>query len=276
MRTDLAERQPTPVSGSSAEQRRLPIVAHLDELRRRLWVCVLAISVASVASFGWAAWLIDWLKRPAGVSLPRLAFFSPPEAMLAYLKVAVTSGLIFCTPLLLFEVWAFVSPGLTPRERRYGLAFVWWGTGLFVAGIAFAYWVLLPVSLRFLLGFGGGQLAPVISVSRYLSFTTMVMIACGVIFELPLAVALLTKLGLVSPQTLRRRWRHAVLVMAIAAAILTPTTDVATMLLMVAPMLVLYELAIWVATVIVGRRRREVVSSMPFSGDDTDCKRRLR
>jgi len=242
---------------SEVEGRKFPVVEHLDELRRRLWVCLLVISVASTASFGLAGKLMDWLKRPAGASLPTLAFFSPPEAMLAYLKVAVISGLILSTPLLLHELWAFISPGLTPRERRYGLAFVWWGTVLFGAGVAFAYWVLLPVSLKFLLGFGSGQLTPVISISRYISFTTMVMIACGGVFELPLAIALLTKIGIVTPQMLRRKWRHAVVILMIAAAILTPTTDVATMILMVAPMLVLYETSIWVARCAVPRSPRD-------------------
>jgi sec-independent protein translocase protein TatC len=100
--------QPQPLA---TDERKFPVVEHLDELRRRLWVCVLVISVASAASLGLAGTLMDWLKRPAGASLPTLAFFSPPEAMLAYLQVAITSGLILCTPLLLHEVWAFVSPG---------------------------------------------------------------------------------------------------------------------------------------------------------------------
>jgi len=108
--------------------------------------------------------------------------------------------------------------------------------------------VLLPVSLRFLLGFGGQELAPVISISRYVSFTTMVILACGVVFQLPLAVFLLTKLGVIRPQTLRRNWRHAVLAIVIVGALLTPTTDVATLMLMTVPMLALYEVSIWIAT----------------------------
>jgi sec-independent protein translocase protein TatC len=132
---------------------------------------------------------------------------------------------------------------------------VWWGSVLFLVGGAFAYWVLLPVSLQFLLGFGGGQLEPVISIGRYLAFTTMVILVSGVVFQLPIAVLMLTKLGIVTPQTLRRKWRHALVTMVVAAAILTPTTDVATMLLMTVPMLALYEVSIWVAVLAVRRRR---------------------
>ena len=230
---------------------------HLEEVRKRLWVCVGVIVLASGLNVVWAGRLIDWLKRPAGPALPRLAFFSPPEAVLAYMKVAVTAGLILSMPVLLYELWAFIRPGLTPRERRYGLGFVWWGSVLFLAGGAFAYWVLLPVSLQFLLGFGGGQLEPVISISRYLSFTMMVILVSGGVFQLPIAVLLLTKLGVLNPQMLRRKWRHALVTMVVAAAILTPTTDASTMLLMTVPMLALYEISIWIATFATRRRRSD-------------------
>lgn len=229
--------------------RRVPLTEHLEELRRRLWVCVGVVTVASVASLAWTETLIMWLKRPAGNALPQLAFFSPPEAMVAYLKVAVTAGLVLSLPVVLYEVWAFIRTGLTRQERGMGVLFVWWGSVLFVAGGAFAYGVLLPIALPFLLSFGGGQVEPVISISRYLSFTTTVIVACGAVFQLPLAVFLLATLGFVNAATLRRKWRHAVVIMTLTAAILTPTTDVATMLLMVVPMLALYEVSTWVAAI---------------------------
>ncbi len=233
----------------STEDRKLSILGHLEELRRRLWVCLLAVAGASAVSFTWVGQLIEWLKRPAGAALPKLAFFSPPEALLAYMKVAVTAGLFLCMPVVLYELWAFVKPGLSRQEGRYGVAFVWWGSVLFLAGGAFAYWVLLPVSLKFLLGFGGGTLEPIISISKYLSFTVAVILACGMVFQLPLLIFLLAKLDLVKPRTLRSKWRHAVVAMVVAAALLTPTTDVATMLLLVVPMLALYEVSIWIAGV---------------------------
>lgn len=254
--TEPAPSQPSAPAPAGAEARRLPMTVHLDELRKRLWVCVGMVAVTSMVSFVWAEWVIDWLKRPAGAALPRLAFFSPPEAVLAYMKVAVTAGLILSMPVVLYELWAFIRPGLTPREQRYGCGFVWWGSVLFLAGGGFAYWALLPVSLQFLLGFGGGQLEPVISISRYLSFTTMILLACGLVFQLPLVVFLLARLGLIQRDTLRRQWRQAVLVMMVASAMLTPTTDVATMLLLVIPMLALYEVSTWIAAV-AARRRHE-------------------
>jgi len=243
-----AAMRPPESAPSGVDERHLPLTGHLDELRKRLWIGIGALLAASMASFAAAARLVDWLKHPAGSSLERLAFFSPPEAILAYMKVAITAGLFLAMPILLAQLWAFIRPGLSIKERRAGIAFIGWGSALFLLGGAFAYVAVLPVSLRFLLGFGGGQLEPVISINRYLSFTTMVMLACGVMFQLPLAVFLLAKLGLVRPQTLRRRWRHAVLGIVVVGALLTPTTDVATLLLMTVPMLALYELSIWVAT----------------------------
>ncbi|MBI4003711.1 MAG: twin-arginine translocase subunit TatC [Candidatus Omnitrophica bacterium] len=254
MDTQLIEPQSPRLAGTDGH--RLPVIGHLEELRKRLWICAGVILVASMGSLTFAGTLVDWLKRPAGSLLPRLAFFSPPEAFVAYLKVAVTAGLVLSLPIVLHELWAFIRPGLTRRERGAGLAFVWWGSALFAAGGAFAYWVLLPVSLTFLLEFGGGQLEPVISISRYLSFTTMVILACGVVFQWPLAVFLLAKLGVIRPQTLRRKWRHAVVGMVVVGAILTPTTDVATLFLMIVPMLALYEVSIWLAQLATPRRNR--------------------
>lgn len=227
-------------------ERRLSIVGHLEELRKRLWGCLAVIMLASMIGFAWTGRLIEWLKRPAGPVLGRLVFFSPPEAFLAYMKVAITVGLFISAPVILAQVWAFVSPGLTARERRYGFGFIWWGSVSFLTGGAFAYWALLPVSLRFLLSFGGGQVEPVISISRYLSFTTMMILSCGLAFQLPLVMFVLARLGLVSAHMLRQKWRHAVVAIVVAAAILTPTADVATLLLLAVPMLALYELSIWV------------------------------
>lgn len=240
-----------------AGERRLSLTGHLEELRRRLWVCVGLIAGVSILSFAWTDQLVAWLKRPAGPALGQLAFFSPPEAFLAYMKVALTAGLFLSMPLVLYELWRFVQPALTRREAGYGAALVWWGSALFAAGGAFAYWVLLPVTLRFLLGFGGDELQPVISISRYLSFTTGIMLACGAVFQLPLVVFVAAKLGLVTAHQLRRYWRHALVAMLVAAALLTPTTDIPTMILMTVPMLVLYEASIWVATVAGARRRTE-------------------
>ncbi len=235
---------PSSLTTERVDERRLTFVGHLEELRRRLLISVATLGVTTMASFASVERFIVWLKRPAGEALPKLAVFSPTEALLAYLTVALIAGLLLALPVILYQAWAFIRPGLSPTERRYGVALLIWGSGLFLVGIAFAYGILLPLSLKFLFSVGREYLIPMISLNRYLSFVTMVMLSCGVVFELPVAVFLLTKLGWLTPALLWRQWRYAILLMAIAAAILTPTPDAATMVLVMIPMVVLYQLSI--------------------------------
>ena len=217
---------------------------HLEEFRRRLGVGFLALLVAVGISFTQVERIVWWLQRPAQPLLPRFAFFSPTEPLLAYLNVAGLSGLILAMPVLLAQLWAFVRTGLTPKERSYGLTFVWWGSLNFLAGTAFAYDVLLPASLRFLLGIGRGTLEPVISIDRYLSFVTTLAFWCGAVFELPVVLWILTKVGIVTPEWLRQQRPYALLVLVIIAAIVTPTTDPVNLCLMALPMILLYEVSI--------------------------------
>ena len=242
---------------SQKENSSLSITGHLEELQKRLWTVIATIAVASVAGFYLSDHLIEWLKRPAGDTLPKLSFFSPAEAVIAYLKVALVFGVIVSLPVILYELWAFIRPGLTARERRYGLSFVFWGSLLFLAGVAFAYRILLPPSLAFLIGFGSRTLQPVISINHYLSFTSTVILACGVVFEFPLVIFFLTKLGLVTPQKLRGNWKMAFLGMVIVAAAVTPTQDPINLILMTVPLLLLYEISI-VVSVFASRRRKDV------------------
>ena len=231
----------------SQEESALPFAGHLEELRKRLWVVIVSVTVTSIGGFCLADRLIVWLKRPAGATLPKLSFFSPAEAVIAYFKIALSFGIAASFPVILYELWAFIRPGLTLRERRYGLSFVFWGSLLFLAGASFAYWILLPPSLAFLLGFGSRTLQPVISINHYLSFTSTIILACGVVFEFPLAIFFLTKLGIVTPRKLRRNWKIAFLSMVIVAAMVTPTQDPINLILMTLPLLLLYEFSIFVS-----------------------------
>ncbi len=223
------------------------LTEHLEELRRRLGFGLAAVLVGIGVSLTQVDWLMGLLLRPAPPRLARLAFFSPVEPLTAYLKVAALAGVILAMPVLLWQLWAFVQPGLTRRERRHGLLFIWSGSALFVGGVIFAYAVLLPLSLRVLLSVGAGRLEPMISVDRYVGFVTTLAFWCGVTFELPAVLLALTRIGLVTPEWLRQQRAYAVLVLVILAAILTPTTDVATLALVTVPLVVLYELSIWLA-----------------------------
>ena len=233
----------------SDEQKSMSLADHLEELRRRLGLCLLAVLAATGASLVRISDLIAWLRQPAGAQLPAFAYFSPAEPLGAYLKVAALAGLALAMPVILWQAWAFVRGGLTPAERRWGLVFIWSGSGLFVAGLAFAYAVLLPMSLRVLLGIGAGTLQPMISIDRYLSFVVSLAFWCGVVFELPALLFLLAKLGIVTPEWLRQQRPYAILVMVVLAAIMTPTTDAVSLLLMAVPMVLLYEVSILVVRV---------------------------
>ena len=154
--------------------------------------------------------------------------------------------LILAMPVILAQLWGFVRSGLTPRERSYGLAFVWWGSALFLTGVVFAYYVLLPASLHMLLSIGKQYLEPMVSINAYLSFVTTLTFWCGVIFELPAILFLLAKVGIVTPEWLRQQRAYAILILFIIAAVVTPTTDPVNLFLMAIPMVALYELSIWI------------------------------
>ena len=235
---------------------RLTFVEHLDELRRRLLICLGAVVVTSSLALWKAGWLVGWLKRPAGDQLARLAFFSPTEALAAYVQVGVLAGVALALPILCYQAWAFVRPALTWRERTYGVAFVWWGSLCFVLGAEVGYGVLLPFFLKFLLSVGSPHLAPVISVNQYLSFVLGVILLCGAVFELPVVVFLLSRMGLVSAQMLRRHRLLAMLILLIVAAIVTPTTDAISLFLLALPLALLYELSALIAAGSTPRRSR--------------------
>ncbi len=237
-----ASLQPEPAE----RERTLTLADHLEELRRRLALCLVVLLAAVGVSFSQADRIIGWLRRPAEGLLPRFAFFTPTEPLLAYIKVSILAGLILSMPVILSQVWGFVRSGLTWRERYYGLAFIAWGTVLFVAGVAFAYYWLLPVSLKVLLGIGRGILEPVVSIDTYLSFVTGLAFWCGIVFEIPIVLFLLAKVGVVTPEWLRQSRSYAILVIFIIAAVVTPTTDPVNMILMAIPMVLLYEVSIWV------------------------------
>lgn len=222
----------------------LSLIEHLEELRRRAWISLATFLLCVGVSFFYVEPIIVWLRRPAESYISHFAFFSPTEALSAYFKVATVSGLILSMPVLLWQVWIFVRPALTRREQAYGMAFVSWASFLFIGGLAFAYYFLLPASLRFLLGIGKEFLVPLISVHQYVSFVVSLALMCGIIFELPVVLLLLSKVGIVSAPWLRQQRPLAILGMVIAAALITPTTDLVNLTLVTIPMIILYELSI--------------------------------
>jgi sec-independent protein translocase protein TatC len=239
----------------------MTVVEHLTELRTRLIISVLAIAVTSVIGFVFYRHILAFLTAPykkALATLPPeqrppgalgsgvLVFDSPVAPFLAFLKVGFISGLMLALPVVLWQLWQYVTPALTKRERRMGIPFVLSSVVLFAGGTAFAL-AIIPRGLRFLLGFGGADLVPLLTVDRYLGFLTFLILAFGISFEFPLLLIFLAGVRVISSAQMRRWRKYAYFGIAVFAAIATPTQDPYTMLLMTAPMMLFYEGAILVA-----------------------------
>lgn len=229
----------------------MPLTGHLRELRYRLIVSAVAVLAGMAVVFPYASIVITWLQHPLQ---QQLYFFSPTEAFWANLQVAMFGGLLLALPVVSYQLWRFIAPALYRTERRYTLLFLGVSTGSFLAGTAFCHFVAFPFALHFLIDFGlSGGLTPLMSVGIYLGFAVKFYLAFGLIFELPLLLTLLARIGVITPSMLARHRRHALLVNATAAAVLTPTTDVFNMMVMLVPLTLLYELGIWGARLF-GRR----------------------
>ncbi|MDH4229055.1 MAG: twin-arginine translocase subunit TatC [Nitrospirota bacterium] len=234
----------------------MPFLLHLGELRVRLMRAALAVLIASVACFAISERIIHWLARP--LSSP-LVFITPGEPFWANMKVAFMAGLLLSMPVVLYQVWRFVEPGLHPDERRLGGLFVTFASLLFAGGMAFCAWVVLPFTIGFLLGYKTDGLQAVLSVGTYVDFCVKFFLAFGIIFELPPLLVLLSRMGVVTPEFLSRNRRYAVLLAFVVAAVLTPTPDVFNQLLMAAPLIVLYEVGVLLARWF-GRQKRRAAT----------------
>lgn len=220
----------------------MPMLGHLTELRSRLIRVVLTVFMATIAAYFFSEELIAVLKRPLS---GELYFFAPIEPLWITLKVSFFAGLFLSFPVGLYQFWRFVSPGLLPRERRYALPFVLLGSLFFLLGLSFCYFIVFPFALNFLVNFGTSQgLQSMLSIGRYMDFLLKFLLAFGVVFELPLVITLLARLGLVTAAGLSRYRHYAILGNAVLAAILTPTGDIFNMALMMGPLVVFYELGI--------------------------------
>ncbi len=231
---------------------RMPLLEHLEELRRRILRALLAVGAAFALCFAFAGPLFDFLARPIYRYLPpgtRLAYLGITDPFLLYMKVALLAGIFVAAPVVLLEVWRFVAPGLYRRERRYAAPFVLFGTLFFLAGGLFGYYVAFPFAVQFLLDVGR-ELTPVITAERYFGFLLTVILGLGLMFELPIVIVLLAKIGVVTPRFLLRKLRWAVLVIVAVAAIITPTADLFNLLLFAGPAILLYLLGIGAATLV--------------------------
>ncbi|MCM8794660.1 MAG: twin-arginine translocase subunit TatC [Candidatus Omnitrophica bacterium] len=231
------------------EGEKKPFLSHLEELRWRILRSCLWLVLGTAAALRFSGRILDWFIQPVGA----LVFLTPAEPFLVHLKVAFIAGTVLVSPLVLREVWGFFRPALFPQEKRGVLLLIPASTALFLAGCWFGWWWLLPVGLDFLLGFGTDRFVPMLTLNGYVGFAGWLLVGSGIFFQTPIVVLSLARMGIVRPVSLLRQWRIAVLGILVLAAVLTPTPDVATQLLLAVPMAFLYMLSIGLAFLVVRR-----------------------
>jgi sec-independent protein translocase protein TatC len=239
-------------------ERTMPIMGHLGELRRRLtWVAVVVV-VFVIAAFVEKKWVFFVVMKPLrdNTAITELTTLGVTEAFMSVLKVCIYAGLICALPFILYQFWAFILPGLYENERRSVLPYMLSTTALFLGGVAFAYFVVLPVGLRFMIGYAPDIFHQLLQADRYVTFISMFLLAFGVVFELPIVMMLLAWARIVDHVRLRKVRRYAILVEAIVAAVFTPSQDPLSMCLMLIPLIILYEVGIWLAKVSTRRRAK--------------------
>lgn len=242
-----------------AVQEKTSLAEHLIELRRRLIICFVAVFMGFGICYVFIEPIFAMLSKPLEAVLPpgtSLIFTSYPEAFFTYVKLAFTCGVFVGSPVILYQIWAFVAPGLYEHEKRWTLPFVVCSSFLFVGGAIFGYMVVFPTAFKFFAGYSGESLRLLPNVSEYFTLTIRLLLGFGVAFELPVFIVFLGLIGLLDAHILRKYRKYAILMVFVVAAILTPTPDVINQILMAGPLLFLYEFSILLVWLIGAKRRK--------------------
>ncbi len=254
--TDLNPELPDEMDEESEELPRMTLLDHLDELRKRLFASVVAIFVAFIGCWYFSPPIFHWLQKPILDVLAaddKLAFTDLAGPFMLYIKVALLSAIFVASPFLLLQLWLFLRPGLYQRERRLAVPFIVFTTMFFVAGGLFGYYVAFPMVVKFLLGVGQ-DFKQVVTIQAYFSMMSKILLGLGLVFEMPMLMFFLARLGIVSARQLLKGFRWAVLGIFVTAAVITPTPDIATQTVFAVPMILLYLLGVLVAAIF-GRKR---------------------
>ncbi|MBN2438370.1 MAG: twin-arginine translocase subunit TatC [Deltaproteobacteria bacterium] len=238
------------MDNEKAEEEKLPLTSHLEELKTRLSRILIVVGIGFGVCYLFKDWSFRVITKPLVDAMPAqssMIFTGLPEAFFIHMKIAFFASLFLTAPYTLFEIWRFVSPGLYKNEKRFVFPFVFFSTILFVSGVLFGYFVALPPAFRFFVSFSTDFLKPMISFREYLGLTLKFLLAFGLCFEMPVFIFFLAKLGIVNAKMLSKQRRYAILIIFILAAILTPSPDVFSQILMAVPLMVLYEVSIFVA-----------------------------
>jgi sec-independent protein translocase protein TatC len=234
----------------SGKANEMGFLDHLEELRWRVVKAALGIIVGGILCWIFIDPIInEILLKPAITYSLRLQNIRPFGQVFLYMQVAIVGGIIISFPNILYQLWKFIVPGLFPNERKYIFWIVFFTSFCFLSGIAFAYFVMMPMALSFFASFGSQKIENIIAINEYISFFISIMLGAGVVFELPMASWFLTKLGILNPKFMKKFRRHAIVVIFIIAAILTPGTDPVSQILLAIPLMALYEISIWISKI---------------------------
>jgi sec-independent protein translocase protein TatC len=247
--SETAETADAPPADPESELPKMTFLDHLEELRKRLVVSFAAIAVAFLACWTFAEPIFQKLQEPLAQFLPpgdKLAYTRLTAPFFLYMKVAFFAGIFLAAPVILFQLWLFIAPGLYKKERRYAAPFIIFATLFFVAGGYFGYRFLLPTTCKFFVE-TGKEFKQMVTVDDYFSFASVIILASGVVFETPILVFFLARMGVVTPAFLLQKFKYAVLISFIVSAIVTPTPDVITQSALAVPMIVLYLIGVGVA-----------------------------
>ena len=249
----------------------MPFLDHLEELRWRILWSLLAIVIGSVVGFvlvlrfGVLDLLINPFYEVMGEE-ERLVFLAPTEPFFLILRVGILGGVVLVSPIIIYQIWAFLSPALERHEKRAIIPALYLGVVLFSAGVWMSYAIALPVTLRFLLFFGEDYFEAMMRAGDYLGFVTKLLLAFGILFELPVVIMILSALGLVTPAFLRAKRRHAIVIITVLASFLSPGDVVTVTALMMLPLILLYEFSIFLSVIITRKRRARDIGGDPPDG----------
>lgn len=245
-----------PELASEDPEARMSFLDHLEELRSRLLKSVIALAIGFGVCWGYREEIFHFMVAPLRKAYPKLELIatSPTEAIMLYMKMAFFAGIFLAAPVILYQIWAFVAPGLYSSEKAYAIPFIVFGSGFFIGGAAFGHYFLFPITFSFLGEFGGADIRFMPKVDDYYTFYSWFLLALGIVFQVPVVIFVLARIGLVTAGFLLRQFKWAVLASFITAAIVTPTPDIVTQTLLALPMIGLYLLGVVVAALF-GKKR---------------------
>ncbi len=249
-----------------SDQDKMPLYQHLEELRTRLLICLLSVGIGFIISYIFSAKIFEILMKPWIEAMPAgqhatLIYTAPHEAFFTYMKVSFISGTLLSIPIILWQIWKFIAPGLYANEKKYMVPVIFFSSFCFVGGGLFGYFVVFPAGFKFFASFASDYITPMMRTSEYLTFANKMLLCFGLAFELPVFAFFLAKLGVLSSDFLKRKRKIAIVLIFVAAAMLTPSPDVVSQLLMAAPLLVLYEISVWIV---------HFFASKPFKSPETE------